>query len=658
MMHNRTWNRRTVLAACGALALLAFAPARTSNADILTLLNGRTVEGTIVEEDAKSVTIQPRYGTKRTYQRMEIKNHEKREKLSWDEYEERTAAAASADDHFALAEWCEGFDALKNEARIEYDKVLELNPFHRTAHERLGHVEYDGYWYKNNVDANKAKKGRKADPLGPVQGKNPDAEPSATPTPAPSASTKPSSTESTTTPPPTEGQVGPDPADVVDSQPLSKAEQLEVWRALNVFLDKYAASDKRKEALEAIKKYDGRNTKGLRAQLMRNPVPSKPKIKGGTNTLQHRQSEFHGDTQGECFDYILNMTGKAPYPFVLLLHGGGAGSGDGGQISSYMGGIVTSHKYSYAAPTTTKKLDNTWNRAEECEYLFAILQEVAMNYDIDYDRILVMGHSMGGFGSWWVGPAYADRFAGIGPSAGGQWDATMLQTLVNLPVYCVHGYDDTRVLPNFDREAEAEYKRLADEGPFEYPFIYKEVKGTGADNHGVVESDLRAQMKWLSEKKRDLYAKTVILHAPFFAKFCRGNAFGEYGGWPNKGLTAGSREHRSYWLEAIDKPSQYTSVRLVGEYKGNNRFDVTAKSPASSRDAMDPKGWFGKPKKYALWLSDEMVDLDKPIEVYTNGVLSYRGRPKRSMETMFEEIKAHWGDRGYVWNARIEIKVP
>jgi predicted peptidase len=43
---------------------------------------------------------------------------------------------------------------------------------------------------------------------------------------------------------------------------------------------------------------------------------------------------------------------------------------------------------------------------------------VRKEYKIDPDRIYLMGHSMGGFGTWWLGQKYVDMWAAIAPMSG------------------------------------------------------------------------------------------------------------------------------------------------------------------------------------------------------------------------------------------------
>ena len=47
-----------------------------------------------------------------------------------------------------------------------------------------------------------------------------------------------------------------------------------------------------------------------------------------------------------------------------------------------------------------------------------VLDLVRREYTIDPDRIYLMGHSMGGFGTWWLGQKHADTWAAIAPMSG------------------------------------------------------------------------------------------------------------------------------------------------------------------------------------------------------------------------------------------------
>ena len=73
-----------------------------------------------------------------------------------------------------------------------------------------------------------------------------------------------------------------------------------------------------------------------------------------------------------------------------------------------------------------------------------VMAEVRRDYKIDNKRIYMMGHSMGGYGTWSIAMAHPELFAALGPIAGGG-DAPGMAKLREIPQYVVHGDNDKTV---------------------------------------------------------------------------------------------------------------------------------------------------------------------------------------------------------------------
>jgi len=73
-----------------------------------------------------------------------------------------------------------------------------------------------------------------------------------------------------------------------------------------------------------------------------------------------------------------------------------------------------------------------------------VLAEVERDYRIDVKRIFLMGHSMGGYGTWSIAMAHPDVFAALGPISGGG-DPSGMVKIKHIPEYVVHGDDDRKV---------------------------------------------------------------------------------------------------------------------------------------------------------------------------------------------------------------------
>ncbi len=98
------------------------------------------------------------------------------------------------------------------------------------------------------------------------------------------------------------------------------------------------------------------------------------------------------------------------------------------------------------------------------EDVLNVLKEVRANYRVDPDRIYLMGHSMGGGGTWIIGSRHAEIWAGLAPIAGGSASPSLLP-LANLkqhhlPVYVVHGDADRTAPVETSRVMVAELKKL------------------------------------------------------------------------------------------------------------------------------------------------------------------------------------------------------
>lgn len=82
-----------------------------------------------------------------------------------------------------------------------------------------------------------------------------------------------------------------------------------------------------------------------------------------------------------------------------------------------------------------------WNVPTADEYLIDIITEIASRYNIDYNKIVVTGSSMGGIGAYHMAHRLNDRLAAV-MSNGGSWTLGSWASITDLPVYTVHGTND------------------------------------------------------------------------------------------------------------------------------------------------------------------------------------------------------------------------
>ncbi|MDM7916699.1 MAG: prolyl oligopeptidase family serine peptidase, partial [Candidatus Eisenbacteria bacterium] len=224
-------------------------------------------------------------------------------------------------------------------------------------------------------------------------------------------------------------------------------------------------------------------------------------------------------------------------PFALLLSLHGASVEPEPQVDSY-----SPKAWAYVvAPTNTGPYGfdwQDWGRRNAIE----TLENVLARFPIDPDRVMLVGHSMGGHGTWHVGLSDPGRFAALAPSAGWGslgtytpftlredvlagdprlrvlWERAIapdntlafLGNARGLPVFVLHGGADDNV-PVFHGRMLA--RRAAAAGA---RVVYREVSGQGhwwdaSDAPGVDCVDLPEMMEFLRAQRRDTAPDTITL---------------------------------------------------------------------------------------------------------------------------------------------------
>ena len=91
--------------------------------------------------------------------------------------------------------------------------------------------------------------------------------------------------------------------------------------------------------------------------------------------------------------------------------------------------------------------DVKWATNELSEHdAMTVLGMVRERFNVDEDRIYLMGHSMGGFGTFFLGAKHNTVWAGVAPIAGGGVGPNApAERLKGVPVLVMHGAEDTVV---------------------------------------------------------------------------------------------------------------------------------------------------------------------------------------------------------------------
>ncbi len=181
-----------------------------------------------------------------------------------------------------------------------------------------------------------------------------------------------------------------------------------------------------------------------------------------------------------------------PSALVVALHGMG---GDENSIFDAYGGAFkpAAEKAGFIAVCPKGRDSASMYRGSAEQDVLDVLAEVRRDYKIDPGRIYLMGHSMGGYGTWSIAMAHPGIFAALGPISGGGSPAGMAK-IASIPEYVVHGDNDPTVPVTQSRSmVEAGKKAGAN-------IVYVEVPG---GNHmNVVAPNFGPMLEFFARQKK------------------------------------------------------------------------------------------------------------------------------------------------------------
>jgi poly(3-hydroxybutyrate) depolymerase len=156
------------------------------------------------------------------------------------------------------------------------------------------------------------------------------------------------------------------------------------------------------------------------------------------------------------------------------------------------------------------------------------IEMAKQKFNIDEDRVYLMGGSMGGFGTWNVATRHPELFAAMAPIFGGgdyhvynskeslekmnSWEiylldksssTAQLEVLANMPILVTHGDKDPAVDVNLSRYLVRMLQR------WNYNVRYKEVPGMGHSEVGVWDDIIQ----WMLQYKRNSAPRLVRVRA-------------------------------------------------------------------------------------------------------------------------------------------------
>ncbi len=316
------------------------------------------------------------------------------------------------------------------------------------------------------------------------------------------------------------------------------------------------------------------------------------------------------------------------YPAILTLHG--AMSTAAQQIDWWAGevneqgqriGQAARHGYIViAVPWAGDKQTVYGYSAREHQIILDCYRDACRKFSIDTDRVFLSGHSMGGDAAWDLGLAHPDLWAGVIPiTAQGK-------------KYCQHYTLNAKHVPLYFVGGELDGDKMFENAPILDRYLTRsgfdvtvvEYRGRG---HEHFQDEIQRLFEWMGLHRRNFFPEdfTAVTMRPWDRFF--------------------------WWAEVDGLPSRVTilphqfparnprPMQIHGTVNvRNNRLRVTTGS-----------------KFVTLWLTPEMIDFNRRIELQINSRRTSDDYLEPDIETILEDVRLR-ADRQHPFWVRLAMQ--
>ncbi|MGH7134780.1 MAG: alpha/beta hydrolase-fold protein, partial [Pirellulales bacterium] len=217
---------------------------------------------------------------------------------------------------------------------------------------------------------------------------------------------------------------------------------------------------------------------------------------------------------------------ETPCGLIVFMHGGGSKTSryaprvfmslpdESGPDSYQLGDVFSATGMVAVGPSAPwdEETSRRWCLRESDDYLTDVILECKSRFNIDADRVFLVGHSMGGFGAYHHIQRQPDRFAAVLANSG-SWTLAHWPAIRGTRLCIVHGVRDARPMlrPHYtDIEFARQTHRLLNEYGLDH--VYLEHEG----EHAVrfARDKIAAFFESARDLRRDAYYPHVTLASP------------------------------------------------------------------------------------------------------------------------------------------------
>ena len=263
----------------------------------------------------------------------------------------------------------------------------------------------------------------------------------------------------------------------------------------------------------------------------------------------------------------------------------------------------------YVAPRAPTNTWNLWHQEHIDPLLDQLIQAAVLAEGVNPDKVYIMGYSAGGDGVYQLATRMADRWAAAAMMAGHPNEVTPVN-LRNIGFTLHMGALDSAYNRNTIASRWSGWLdslQTADPGGYKHLVQLHEGR-----SHWMQREDTVA-VSWMMPFRRNTIPNKVV--------------------WKQD-----DRLHSDFYWLAVPSGQPKTGREAIVSYKGNaihiekNDYDTLL-----------------------VRLNDKMMDLNKPVEVIYDGKRLFKGKVKRSINTVQQTV-AHRNDPGLIFSAEIEIR--
>jgi pimeloyl-ACP methyl ester carboxylesterase len=288
-----------------------------------------------------------------------------------------------------------------------------------------------------------------------------------------------------------------------------------------------------------------------------------------------------------------------------------------------------------------------WCLPEADEYLADVIAECMQRFHIDPDRVFLVGHSMGGFGSYHHIQRQPDRFAGVVVNAG-SWSLGYWPTIHGTKLCIVQGVRDAERGVRW-HYTDVEYARSTNRllSRDKLDFLYMEHAG----GHGVWNGreHIARFFDSAADLRRDPRHPHVVLASPV--------GFKRWYSFPvkhNRWLTLGESTPGQIEYDELlaDDDGDFDSWRLTHSRSRRDGSVIDAVNQGDNSIVVSTQNV----ARFTVWLDAKMVDVSRPVTITVDGRRRFSGIVKPSLATALESYERRQ-DWGLIYPIRVELSL-